>query len=130
MTTCQHANVIPDSCLLTDSCRLLANALVNPKNKDSQYPLSLIMKNQLVSLERALLQPVPEDWKDLNKPANDDLFDFTELESDELCDQCIALNYALLTLHDEKIKDILAFILWERIEKLRWSLNVPGEVSL
>ena len=130
MTSCQHANVIPDSCLLTDSCHQLANALVNPKNKDSQYPLSLIMKNQLESLERALLQPVPEDWKDLNKPANDDLFDFTELESDELCDQCIALNYALLTLHDEKIKDILAFILWERIEKLRWSLNVPGEVSL
>ena len=86
-----------------------------------------MMQHQLENLEAALLQPVPEHRKNLDMPDDDGLFDYTELEPTEICDQCMALNYALMTLHDRKIKEIIAFILWERFEMLRCSLYTPCE---
>lgn len=114
----------PDSWVLTDRCRLLANALVNPQNRGVEDKLCLLLRNHLESLEMALMQPIPEHRKNMGIPCEDGLFDYTELEPDELCDQCMALNFAFMTLHDGKIKEIIAYILWERFEMLRCALYV------
>ena len=124
------SDVIPDSWSITDSCRLIANAMINPQNSGAQKTLSLMMQHQLENLEVALMQPVPEHRKQFEIPADDGLFDYTELEPSELCDQCMALNYALMTLHDKKIKEILAFILWERFEMLRSALYTNCEEAV
>ena len=123
------AKISPDSWTLTDRCRLLANALVNPQNRGSQDRLCVMLHNQLECLEASLLLPVPEHRKDLGIPLDDGLFDYADLEPDELCEQCIALNFTLMTLHDRKIKEIIAYILWERFEMLRCSLYASGEVA-
>jgi hypothetical protein len=34
-----------------------------------------------------------------------------------------------MTMHDRKIKEIIAHILWERFEMLRCSLYASGEVA-
>ncbi|PBI78178.1 hypothetical protein A9993_24045 [Rahnella victoriana] len=60
-------------------------------------------------------------------PLDDGLYDYADLEPDELCDQCMALNFTLMTLHDRKIKEIIAYILWERFEMLRCSLYSSSE---
>ena len=127
MNTNQTSDTLQDSWSITDSCRLIANAMINPQNSRAQNILSLMMQHQLENLEAALLQPVPEHRKNLDMPDDDGLFDYTELEPTEICDQCMALNYALMTLHDRKIKEIIAFILWERFEMLRCSLYTPCE---
>lgn len=117
----------PDSWTLTDSCRLLANALVNPQNNGAQDRLSLMLQTQLVKLEIALRQPIPEHRKNMGIPYDDGVFDYTEAEPEELCDQCSALNFALLTLHDKRIKEILAFVLCESFEMLRCALYTYSE---
>ncbi|MBF7979094.1 MULTISPECIES: ash family protein [Rahnella] len=114
-----------DAWSICDSCRLLANALINPQNADSQAYLSLMMQTQLESLETALALPVPESWETLPPPADDGLFDNTELEPSELCDQCRALNYALIMLSNKMVKEVIAFVLCERIEMLKRSLYAP-----
>lgn len=116
---------ILDAWSICDSCRLLANALINPQNADSQTYLSLMMQTQLESLETALALPVPESWETLPPPADDGLFDNTELEPSELCDQCRALNYALIMLSNKMVKEVIAFVLCERIEMLKRSLYAP-----
>jgi hypothetical protein len=129
MKTTDTNGTSPDSWTLTDRCRLLANALVNPQNRASQDRLCIMLHNQLECLEASLSQPIPEHRKDLGIPLDDGLFDYADLEPDELCDQCIALNFTLMTLHDRKIKEIIAYILWERFEMLRCSLYASGEVA-
>jgi len=114
-----------DAWSICDSCRLLANALINPQNAGSQTYLSLMMQTQLESLETALALPVPESWETLPPPAEDGLFDNTELEPSELCDQCRALNYALIMLSNKMVKEVIAFVLCERIEMLKRSLYAP-----
>lgn len=128
MKTIDTTVTSPDSWTLTDRCRLLANALVNPQNDDAQDKLCLMLQTQLINLEIALRQPVPEHRQNMGIPLDDGLFDYTEAEPEELCDQCSALNFALLTLHDKRIKEILAFVLCERFEMLRCSLYASGEV--
>lgn len=127
MNTNETSDTVHDSWSITDSCRLIANAMINPQNSGAQNILSLMLQHQLENLEAALMQPVPEHRKHPEMPADDGLFDYTGLEPSELCDQCMALNYALMTLHDRKIKEILAFILWERFEMLRSSLYTTCE---
>ncbi|MBU9823710.1 hypothetical protein [Rahnella perminowiae] len=127
MKTTDTNNTSPDSWTLTDRCRLLANALVNPQNKGAQDRLCMMLHNQLECLEASLSQPTPEHRKDLGIPLDDGLFDYAELEPDELCEQCMALNFTLMTLQDRKIKEIIAFILWERFEMLRCSLYASTE---
>ena len=117
----------PDSWTLTDRCRLLANALVNPQNRAAQDQLCMMLHNQLEILEVALSEPIPEHRKNLGIPKDDGLFDYADSEPDELCDQCMALNFTLMTLHDRKIKEIIAYILWERFEMLRCSLYSSSE---
>ena len=129
MKTIDTNDTSPDSWTLTDRCRLLANALVNPQNRASQDRLCIMLHNELECLEASLSQPIPEHRKDLGIPLDDGLFDYADLEPDELCDQCIALNFTLMTLHDRKIKEIIAYILWERFEMLRCSLYASGEVA-
>lgn len=125
MTTTQDTP--QDAWSLTDSCRLLANAMVNPTNRGTQDQLCLMLQTQLESLEATLSEPTPEHRKNLGIPKDDGLFDYADLDPDELCDQCMALNYALMNLRDRKIKEILSFILWERCEMLRSSLYAASE---
>lgn len=117
-----NSETLPDSWSLCDSCRLLANALINPQNAHAQTYLSLMIQTQLESLETALALPVPENRQIFAPPADDGLFDNTELEPDELCDQCRALNYALIMLSNKTVKEVIAFVLCERLEMLRNSL--------
>jgi len=128
MKTIDTNETSPDSWTLTDRCRLLANALVNPQNRGSQDRLCIMLQNELEYLEATLSQPIPEHRKNLGIPMDDGLFDYADLEPDELCDQCMALNFTLMTLHDRKIKEIITYILWERFEMLRCSLYASGEV--
>lgn len=128
MTNSLYADTSPDSWTLTDRCRLLANALVNPQNRGSQDLLCIMLQNELEYLEATLSQPIPEHRKNLGIPMDDGLFDYADLEPDELCDQCTALNFTLMTLHDRKIKEIITYILWERFEMLRCALYASGEV--
>ncbi len=116
-------DTLPDSWSICDSCRLLANALINPQNAHAQTYLSLMMQTQLENLENALALPVPENRQILQPVADDGLFDNTELEPSELCDQCRALNYALIMLSNKAVKEVIAFVLCERLEMIRNSLN-------
>ena len=128
MKTIDTNETSPDSWTLPDRCRLRANALVNPQNRGSQDRLCIMLQNELEYLEATLSQPIPEHRKNLGIPMDDGLFDYADLEPDELCDQCMALNFTLMTLHDRKIKEIITYILWERFEMLRCSLYASGEV--
>jgi len=116
-----------DSWSLCDSCRLLAHALIGPQNHHAQHTLCLMMETHLKALQTALNLPIPEHYQPIALPANDGLFDDVELEPAELCDQCFALNYALLILSDKWVKEVIAFVLWERLEMLRRSLYVSDE---
>jgi len=116
-----------DSWSLCDSCRLLAHALIVPQNHHAQHTLCLMMETHLKALQTALNLPIPEHYQPIALPANDGLFDDVELEPAELCDQCFALNYALLILSDKWVKEVIAFVLWERLEMLRRSLYVSDE---
>ncbi|HDF2327455.1 TPA: hypothetical protein PC537_000993 [Morganella morganii] len=44
------------------------------------------------------------------------MYDNTPLELDELIDQCRALAYATVTLDSQQAKEILSFVLWQRID--------------
>ncbi|MEI7411766.1 hypothetical protein [Pectobacterium aroidearum] len=46
------------------------------------------------------------------------MFDNTPLELEEIIDQCRALIYAIVELDEPKEKEILSFILWERLNIL------------
>lgn len=46
------------------------------------------------------------------------MFDNTPLELEEIIDQCRALAYAVIELDEPKAKEILSFILWERLNTL------------
>lgn len=51
------------------------------------------------------------------------MFDITQLTSEELSDQCRALVQSIIEVNSAEIKEILTFILAERFEHLRASLN-------
>ncbi|ADM99725.1 Putative prophage protein [Dickeya dadantii 3937] len=46
------------------------------------------------------------------------MFDNTPLELEEIIDQCRALAYAIVELEQPEAKEILMFILWERLDCL------------
>ncbi|RRO02563.1 hypothetical protein [Pectobacterium aquaticum] len=46
------------------------------------------------------------------------MFDSTPLELEEIIDQCRALAYAVIELDEPKAKEILIFVLWERLDLL------------
>ncbi|MEL4889426.1 hypothetical protein N6P31_20740 [Pectobacterium betavasculorum] len=46
------------------------------------------------------------------------MFDNTPLEQEEIIDQCRALIYAVIETKNPQAKEILTFILWERLNWL------------
>ncbi|MBN7768279.1 hypothetical protein [Pectobacterium brasiliense] len=46
------------------------------------------------------------------------MFDNTPLEQEEIIDQCRALIYAVIETKQPQVKEILTFILWERLDWL------------
>ncbi|MBA0159449.1 MULTISPECIES: hypothetical protein [Pectobacterium] len=46
------------------------------------------------------------------------MFDNTPLELEEIIDQCRALIYAVVELGEPTAKEILIFVLWERLDLL------------
>ncbi|WP_180999169.1 MULTISPECIES: hypothetical protein [Pectobacterium] len=46
------------------------------------------------------------------------MFDNTPLEQEEIIDQCRALIYAVIETKNPQAKEILTFILWERLDWL------------
>ncbi|WP_170116022.1 hypothetical protein [Brenneria roseae] len=54
------------------------------------------------------------------------MFDNTPLELEEIIDQCRALIYAVVELDKPKAKEILSFVLWERLDLLFRSFHVQG----
>ncbi|MFJ5315886.1 hypothetical protein [Pectobacterium versatile] len=51
------------------------------------------------------------------------MFDNTPLEQEEIIDQCRALIYAVIETRNPQAKEILAFILWERLDWLYQDFN-------
>lgn len=54
-----------------------------------------------------------------------DLYDNTQLELEEIVDQCRALAFAIVRLDNAQAKDLLGFILCERLEVLNLALELP-----
>ncbi|MBN3131778.1 hypothetical protein H4F52_08505 [Pectobacterium brasiliense] len=46
------------------------------------------------------------------------MFDNTPLEQEEIIDQCRALIYAVIETQNPQAKEILTFILWEKLDRL------------
>ncbi len=59
---------------------------------------------------------------------NDGIYDYTPLETAELCDQCRALAFVITELTHPIARDILLWVLVERIEML--SLRMENEDRL
>lgn len=55
------------------------------------------------------------------------MFDKTPLELDEILDQCRALTYALMELDHLETKEILTFVLSERLDSLYRAFHQPME---
>ena len=53
------------------------------------------------------------------------LFDNTPLELEEIVDHCRALSYAIVSLDNPQAKDLLSYILCERLEVLYQTLEMP-----
>ncbi|OBU07081.1 hypothetical protein [Morganella psychrotolerans] len=58
------------------------------------------------------------------------MYDNTPPELDELIDQCRALIYAIVTLDSQQPKEILSFVLWQKMdmlyEKYQQDINEPA----
>lgn len=84
-----------------------------------------------------LLSPPPVNWRfgggylknciEITM-MNDGIYDYTPLETTELCDQCRALAFAITELTHPIARDILLWVLVERIEML--SLRLESEDHL
>ncbi|VTQ67700.1 Uncharacterised protein [Campylobacter jejuni] len=53
------------------------------------------------------------------------LYDNTPLELEEIVDHCRALSYAIVSLDNPQAKDLLSYILCERLDVLYQSLEMP-----
>ncbi|WP_426784964.1 hypothetical protein ACP3TB_11715 [Rahnella variigena] len=53
------------------------------------------------------------------------LYDNTPLELEEIVDHCRALSYAIVSLDNPQAKDLLGYILCERLEVLYQTLEMP-----
>ncbi|MEN4906616.1 hypothetical protein [Rahnella bonaserana] len=53
------------------------------------------------------------------------LYDNTPLELEEIVDHCRALSYAIVPLVNPQAKDLLGYILCERLEVLYQTLEMP-----
>ncbi|MBN3340826.1 hypothetical protein H5A44_00060 [Pectobacterium brasiliense] len=57
------------------------------------------------------------------------MFDNTPLEQEEIIDQCRALIYAVIETKNPQAKEILTFILWERLDWLYQDYHSEGTVE-
>ena len=53
------------------------------------------------------------------------MFDATPLTVEEITDQCRALAHAVIELENPEVKEILSFMLAERLESLHVALDAP-----
>ncbi|AIU90407.1 MULTISPECIES: hypothetical protein [Pectobacterium] len=53
------------------------------------------------------------------------MFDSTPLTLDEIADQCRALTHAVIELDNPVVKEVLTFVLAERLELLAVTLQSP-----
>ncbi|POD96805.1 hypothetical protein BV924_02625 [Pectobacterium odoriferum] len=53
------------------------------------------------------------------------MFDNTPLELEEIIDQCRALAYALVELNQPQAKEVLTFVLSERLDCLHRTFHQP-----
>lgn len=53
------------------------------------------------------------------------LYNNTPLELEEIVDHCRALSYAIVSLDNSQAKDLLTYILCERLEVLYQTLEMP-----
>lgn len=53
------------------------------------------------------------------------MFDNTQLELEEIIDQCRTLIYAVVELDEPKAKEIFIFVLWERLDLLFRTFHTP-----
>lgn len=53
------------------------------------------------------------------------LYDNTPLELEEIVDYCRALSYAIVSLDNPQAKNLLSYILCERLEVLYQTLEMP-----
>lgn len=58
------------------------------------------------------------------------MFDNTPLELEEVIDQCRALAYAIVELSNPEAKEILMFILWERLDRLHRTATEPDNEAV
>ena len=58
------------------------------------------------------------------------MFDNTPLELEEIIDQCRALIYAIVELNEPKAKEILIFVLWERLDLLFRTFHTPEVIPV
>lgn len=59
------------------------------------------------------------------RPTMPNLYDNTPLELEEIVDHCRALSYAIVSLDNPQAKDLLGYILCERLEVLYQTLEMP-----
>lgn len=60
------------------------------------------------------------------------MYDNTPLSLGEITDHCRVLAYAILEVEDPTAKELLTYVLWERIDLLYRTLDIPleaGEVA-
>lgn len=53
------------------------------------------------------------------------MFDNTPLDLEEIIDQCRALAYALVELDQSQVKEVLTFVLSERLDYLHRTFHQP-----
>lgn len=53
------------------------------------------------------------------------MFDDTPLRPDELLDQCCALSYALIEISHDQVREILAFLLAEKLRDFYHAYHEP-----
>ncbi|MFJ5510749.1 hypothetical protein [Pectobacterium jejuense] len=58
------------------------------------------------------------------------MFNNTPPELEEIIDQCRALIYAVVELDEPKEKEILIFVLWERLDLLFRTFHTPEVIPV
>ncbi|PLR32596.1 hypothetical protein CYR55_18640 [Chimaeribacter californicus] len=106
---------------LTEHCRLLAFCLVNLDTSPANENLCTMLLGELNALDAALDLPyaVPAS----PYPFDAHLYDDRPLTASELAEQCRALAHGMLQVSEPWVRASLGFVLWERINTLRGTLD-------
>lgn len=126
--TMLNLSVLPDgdSWDITERCRVLAHSLVNLDSPAARDEVGRLIQAHLEHLAITLQAPIPPNRLNLSLPPDDGLYDNRALDVFELWDHCRALVYVLLETTHPTVKEVMCFILWERLDCLRRALYAPG----